>query len=1127
MHARPATTLSFAILASIALPGPAAGKPAKPPSPSRRVPLHGFFQRSFHHTGEYTNPYVEASATATFAAPDGRTLALPLFWDGGTTWRLRFSPNALGRWSWSVSSPDPGLDGWAGAFVAVRSTLPGGIKRRGDSPRHFEREDGSPFFWLGDTQWRAFGTEASEGLDRASVFHYLDVRSTQGVNYIHSSLMSSVENEGGPIFGSVADETLNPLFFREADRRVRHMNARGITAGIVLAWGSDTPWSWQSFASDTARRRYARYVAARYSAFDVVFILSGEWDEAGLPPSAFSALGAEVAAADPHDRLIGIHGTGSVERFADEAWMSFGDYQQLYSDLHGNVLAARDHGKPVVNAEYAYYLRDQDGDGVVDKPNSATLAEIRAATWDIAMAGGYFVTGWGTTYLGGRRDPGPFNPDDPRNDDWEEDVQHVRTLFAGLDWWTLEPSDALLAGSGTRYVLAATGTAYVAYVRGAAAPVTLSLGGAAAASYDVRLFDPRTGGSTGLPAYSGTGPVALSPPDAQDWVFVLTRTGEAVNLPPSVDAGPDRTVDFPGPADLAGSVSDDGLPMPPGALTVEWSQVDGPASTHFTDVESALTTATFSAPGTYVLRLTATDGSLTSSDDVTVTAEATAPEPVLSFTERTAAAGLDLRPVDIGGWHGTYVCDYDGDGDEDLFMTSHGIGVEPDSGRNALFRNDGSGRFNEVAQAAGVDGGLHGRYTRELHGASFLDYDGDGDFDLFMPNTDPNASDTSRHGWDELYRNEGDGRFTDVSVASGLPRLDYGRRGAIAGDFDRDGLLDVFVVDMIQDESGVHSVPSPYRALYRGRPGGLFCLEGSADCPASGVSHLGWSEGATTLDHDGDGDLDILEADETSGHGLLLWDNDGSGRFTEIGAWRGLPSAGVDLNGSVTAGDVDNDGDLDVFVVVETSSGGGTVYSGRLYRNDGGFFTFAHTFADRSSDAEHMFFADLDNDGDLDLVWAGVYLNDGTGHFGPNRAGEMGVSPAGRGGMAFDADGDGDLDLVFNRDDRTQPYLRYYRNDVESPGAYLDVRLGGPGARVGAPGAKVSVYEEGRLGDRQSLLGYRVVATATGFVSGPSPVQHFGLGERTAVDVRVVFPGGQVEERRSVPAKSSIAIFTP
>jgi len=1439
------------------------------------VSRYGVFEQSFTHSGSYANPYLEASATATVLGPDGRSRAVPLFWDGGATWTMRFSPDGAGRWSWQVGSADPGLDGHASVFDVLDRATGGGIRRRGASPHHFERQDGTPFWWLGDTQWRAFGSDPEEALDHSAVLHYLDVRAAQGFNYVHASLMTPGRNEGGDIFGSVPDQTLNPAYFQEVDERVRAMNDRGITAGIVLAWGSGDP-SWTSFTSDAARLRYARYVAARYSAFDVAFIVSGEWDEARFPKAAFDSIGAEIRSSDPHGRLIGIHGTGSVEEFAGEAWMSFGDYHQLYTSLHGNILAARDHAKPVVNAEYAYYLRDQDGDGIVDKPNSATLEQIRHATWDLAMGGGYFVTGWGTTYLGGVRDPGLFDPDDPRNDDWEEDVQHVKTLFTGLDWWTLEPHDALLAGPGLRYCLARIGAQYVAYVRGAGGPLALSLGGAPAGIYDVRLFDPRAGAFSDLPAYAGMGPAMLTPPDDRDWVFVLTRTGEPPNQAPTVDAGPDRAVTLPGPASLDGTVSDDGLPNPPGAVATTWSRISGPGTVTFADAAAVDTTATFSGAGTYVLRLTASDGVLEAGDEMTVTVGAGAPvtvtfapeadtyvyevtpgtsygsatsvavggspyrrevfmrfavsglpagalvtdarllvvasnrstaaggggtirrfmpaleqwseavptwnaplagsdgsgdlsmlgpvdvgngyaftslagavsgngrvtfvirsaaedgaayhsrehgvvsqrpilrvtytaaplapsivaqpesqvvtegqsaqfsvvatgsvplsyrwrrdgvdiggatgssyvtppaqlgdsgseyrcvvsnpagsvisdaailtvdpapqavatptitpnggsfsgsvsvslatttsgasihyttdgsvptaqsppygapfeltasatvrarafrsgvvesavaaasftvtpiQTVLRFLDRTVAAGFDLSPVDIGGWHGTYVCDYDGDGDEDLFMTSHGIGQAPDTGRNALFRNDGAGRFTERAQIAGVDGGLHGRFTRELHGASWLDCDHDGDFDLFMPNTDSNAQDANWRAGDELYRNNGNGTFTNVSAASGFPQLDYSRRGAAAGDFDRDGQIDLFVVDMIRIEgaSETHVVPSPYRAVYRHLAGGTFCLEGGSGCPQrSGVEHVGWSEGVTTLDYDGDGDVDVLVADEQGGpdpgHGLLLWENDGTGRFIEVAGSRGLPSTGVNLNGAVTAGDVDNDGDLDVFTVVVTTSGGATTFSGRLYRNDGGSFTHARTFADRGADSEHMFLADLDNDGDLDLVWAGAYLNNGDGTFGPNRASEFAVSPSGRGGMAFDADGDGDLDVVFNVSDRTYPYLRYYRNDVQSAGRFLKVKLVGPGGQAGAPGAKLYVYDHGHLGEAGFLLGYREVATATGFVSGPSPVQHFGLGARDAVDVRVVFPLGQVEERLSVPADTTVSISAP
>ena len=132
-----------------------------------------------------------------------------------------------------------------------------------------------------------------------------------------------------------------------------------------------------------------------------------------------------MAVFNPWSRMAGHPMTsgGSVRKFNQAQWMSFGDYQQNYTDLHERILASRSFNKPIVNSEYGYYLRDSSGDGKVDKHNSFGPEDMRFATWDILMAGGYPVTGYGTTYMGGYRDPGPFNPDDPRNDIW---AQHYR-----------------------------------------------------------------------------------------------------------------------------------------------------------------------------------------------------------------------------------------------------------------------------------------------------------------------------------------------------------------------------------------------------------------------------------------------------------------------------------------------------------------------------------------------------------------------------------------------------------------------------------------------------------------------------------------------------------------------------
>ena len=513
------------------------------------------------------------------------------------------------------------------------------------------------------------------------------------------------------------------------------------------------------------------------------------------------------------------------------------------------------------------------------------------------------------------------------------------------------------------------------------------------------------------------------------------------------------------------------------------------------------------------------------------------PQTVLRFVERTASAGFVegvANPIrDIGGWHGSYIADYDNDGDEDIFMTSHGIAMEDDTGWNAVYRNDG-GSFVEVGAQVGLAGRfIYGRFTRELHGAAWIDYDNDGDFDLYMADTDSDVFENgpNQHGYDEMYENDGSGAFTRVSQGVGFPQVDRGRRGVVAGDWDRDGDIDLFVLQQIEIQNGrdrtiQQNVPiSPYGVVWFNQlkqGAKRFCFEGAAGChPRTGVSYTGWSQGVTSLDYDLDGDVDVLEADEAKGTGLRLWQNDGQGNFTDVAASRGLPAAGKYVLDVVVA-DVDNDGDVDVYTYYY--SGAGAPSSGRIYRNDGGQFTLGQSLGG----AEHMFFADLDNDGDQDLVSGGLFLNNGNGTFGPDQSATLGMSAQGRGGMAFDADNDGDLDIIMNRDDRNKPYLRYYTNELVSANNWLRVQLTGPGGQAGAPGAKVWVYEEGHLGEGAHLLGYREVVTATGgFVDGPPPIQHFGLMDRTAVDVRVQFVTGEVLDRTAVPANQVVAIVAP
>ncbi len=251
--------------------------------------------------------------------------------------------------------------------------------------------------------------------------------------------------------------------------------------------------------------------------------------------------------------MVAIHpmtAQGSTREFNDTQWMSFGDYQQNYENLHRRVLQSRESNQPIVNSEYGYYLRDSSGDGKVDKHNSFSAEDMRFATWDIVMAGGYPITGYGTTYMGGHRDPGPFHPDDPRNAIWTQQYHAARKFLAGLDWWKLQPHDQLLdcqqprgddrivqvsmSAAATRHVrrpplrtywlLAQPGSCYVAYVRGLEQSVTIRLNEQGAGSYRATRFDPRSGTSQPVEVQLGEGQATWTPPDQQDWVLLLTKT---------------------------------------------------------------------------------------------------------------------------------------------------------------------------------------------------------------------------------------------------------------------------------------------------------------------------------------------------------------------------------------------------------------------------------------------------------------------------------------------------------------------------------------------------------------------------------------------------------------------------
>jgi hypothetical protein len=527
------------------------------------------------------------------------------------------------------------------------------------------------------------------------------------------------------------------------------------------------------------------------------------------------------------------------------------------------------------------------------------------------------------------------------------------------------------------------------------------------------------------------------------------------------------------------------------------------------------------------------------------------------FVDQARESGLDF--VHINGMSGKLympevlapgvaLLDFDNDGDLDVYLVQgsplgvRDSGSDDDGSRSSdrLFRNDlkvapdgnRALHFTDVTRESGIVSHGYGM------GVAAADFNNDGWVDLYLTKFDvPN----------QLFRNNGNGTFNDVSKASGTDHQSWSVSASFV-DVNRDSWLDLYVGNYIRyslenstpcfGASGAldYCMPQTYQPLqdrlYINRGDGTF-LDASVK---SGITReYGPALGVSTADFNRDGWMDIYVANDGKENQLWLNKKDGTFENTALLSGVALPVTGkAEASMGVDAGDFDDDGDEDLFVTELTSEGS------NLYVNDG-----SGVFDDRSTPSglgsPSVAFTgfgtawfDYDNDGRLDLLSVNgtvqiieslrqakdplplhqrklLFHNAGGGRFEEvsGRAGAVfALSEVGRGAAFGDVDNDGDVDVLIGNNHGP---TRLLINQIVSGHHWIGLRLVGVGGRD-MLGARVEVVQAG------ATTRWRRARSDGSYASANDPRVIVGLGESTTPpDVRVTWPDGKVDSWMALP----------
>lgn len=513
----------------------------------------GRFEQAFSADDPVADPTHDVELLVTFTDPAGADHTVRGFWDGQQVWRVRWSPDQAGDWSYQTESiPEVlGLHKQSGSFTCVKPTGSQRFAQHGaigisEDGHYLAHADDTPFFCLGDTVWN--------GPQRATIPDwqvYLRDRTTKqftsALVAVDSYQGATETIEGEPAYHGRERIQINPAFYQRVDPFLDALNDAGIFAIVLfLHAGSRKTHNSAYTLPEEEAITLGRYIVARYGAHQVMWDILAEAKTGSPRVESWRRIGRAVLDRNP-GRPVTMHPPGApfwaLDEYADESWMTVLGYQSSHgeSDRYWEFIIngapskdwQRTPHRPIMNLEPPY--EDHRSFTTGKRFDSRT---VRLGVWSSLLAtavsgvtyGGHGVWGWddGKHFTYGHRNTGLAKP-------WWDALQlpgatamhHLADFINDIRWWTLRPAqEAIVEQPGTenirRSIIAAAaedGSLLVAYLPD---PVRLVLN-SSRLRYDghAEWFNPRTGVRTAAEMEVGDDTLATTPPGDDDWVFLL------------------------------------------------------------------------------------------------------------------------------------------------------------------------------------------------------------------------------------------------------------------------------------------------------------------------------------------------------------------------------------------------------------------------------------------------------------------------------------------------------------------------------------------------------------------------------------------------------------------------------